>query len=78
MFTSNKVVMEATSSSGVYFNLLTAVREYDGKVIHEDNGMGICGDKSAEWKFPDGSVVRAHWFDSGYGPYDDEITIVAS
>ena len=77
MFTANKVIMEATASSGIYFNLLAAVREYGGKVIREDHGCGIYGDKSAEWKFPDGSIVRAHWFDSGYGPYDDEITIVA-
>ena len=78
MFTANKVIIEATASSGIYFNLLAAVREHGGKVIREDNGMGIYGDKSAEWKFPDGSVVRASWFDSGYGPYDDEINIVAS
>ncbi len=78
MFISNKVIMEATASSGVYFNLLAAVREYGGKIVYENNGMGIYGDKSAEWKFPDGSVVRASWFDSGYGPYDDEINIVAS
>ena len=43
MFISNKVVMEATSSSGIYFNLLAAVREHGGKVIHEDNGRGISG-----------------------------------
>ena len=77
MFTANNVIMEATASSGVYDNLLAAVREHGGKIVYENNGRGIYGDKSAEWRFPDGSIVRAHWFDSGYGPYDDEITIVA-